>query len=429
MTLVPPLHLRCGVSEAERAERAEIVGEPETAPPRVLVCDDTATMRALMRSLLGPRCVLLLASTGEEALERGPAFHPDVILCDLLLPGLSGAEVCVRAREVPALADVPFVLVTSVADADARADALEAGADDYLYKPIRERELVARVASLVRLRRAMRSSADRLAALERAHAELASTQAALVRAEKLASVGALAAGLAHEINNPLACIKSGAQAMLGCLDDVDEAAFEALAQMPGEGVVKDRLLRALAESNAVAADLADATRRIERITQDLRVFASPALAPEELVDPGEVVDAAWTVARSRALPRPALVREVEPGDPLLATRALVVQPIAVVLEHAALSAGPKGALSVRVRQIEGGVEVAVRSSGAGIPREELPRLFDPLLARRSGAGPGLAVAYGIVHGLGGNLSVESAPGEGATFRLRFPRRPGAFARG
>jgi signal transduction histidine kinase len=239
----------------------------------VLVCDDSTTMRALMRSILGPRYVLLLTSTGEEALERGPAFAPD------------------------------------------------------------------------------------------------------------------------------------------------------------DTEVKDRLMRGLAESNAIAADLADASQRIERITQDLRVFASPALGLEELVDAGEAVDAAWTAARGKVVPRPALVREVEPGEPLLATRALVIQPIAVVLEHALLFAGPQGHVSVRVRQIGGGVEVAVRSSGAGIPREELPRLFDPLHARRTGAGPGLAVAYGIVHGLGGDLSVESPPGEGATFRLRFPRRPGAFARG
>jgi two-component system, NtrC family, sensor kinase len=107
---------------------------------------------------------------------------------------------------------------------------------------------------------------------------------------------------------------------------------------------------------------------------------------------------------------------------------LVTPPIGVVLEHAILAAGPQGNVRIRVRQIPGGVEIAVSDSGAGIPRDELPRIFDPVFSPRRGnaTGPGLSVAYGIVHGLGGDMSVESPPGEGATFRLRFPRRAGAF---
>jgi signal transduction histidine kinase len=390
-------------------------------------------MRALMQSLLGARYALLLTDAGEEALERAPEFAPDVILCDLLLPGISGAEVCRRKRATPAIAEVPFVLVTTLADADARADALEAGADDYLYKPIRERELLARVASLVRLREEMVRAEERLRALEAAHAQLASTQAALVRAEKLASVGALAAGLAHEINNPLACIKSGTVDLAGQLDEVEAAARAERVRAPRGDGTDDRLGRALGEARALAGELADGAHRIERIAQDLRVFASPALGPEELVDPGEALDSAWAAARTKVVTLPSLVREVEPGEPLLANRALVIQPLAVVLEHAVLAAGPQGRVHIQVRQIPGGVEIAVSDSGAGIPSDELARVFDPVFEPRHGSatGPGLSVADGILHGLGGVLSVESPPGEGATFRLRlrFPRRPGAFARG
>jgi C4-dicarboxylate-specific signal transduction histidine kinase len=383
-----------------------------------------------MRLLLAPRYDLLLAESGEEALERVREFKPDVVLCDLILPGISGAEVCRRMRADPGCAEIPFVLVTTLADSDARADGLEAGADDYLYKPLRERELLARVASLVRLRREMVAAAERLQALEAANGALREAQSALVRAEKLASVGALAAGLSHEINNPLSCIKSGASALVRTLAEIGLAASEALAQGAAPAA-REQLEQSLAEAGAISLEMEDGSRRLERLAADLRVFTGPATCAEELVDPAEALQSAWTLARSKFQAVPCMKFELEPGDLLVASRALVTVPLVAVLEHAISAAGPGGHVLARVRQVSGGVEIAVRDSGPGIPREVLPRVFDPFFTARRGAdgpaAPGLSVASGIVHGLGGAIAVESPPEGGVTFRMRFPRRPGAFA--
>jgi signal transduction histidine kinase len=399
---------------------------------RIVCCDDSSTMRALLRSLLADRYDLVLTETGEEALAEVRARPPDVILCDLLLPGMSGAALCRTLRADPELGDTPFVLVTTVADADARAEALEGGADDYLYKPIRERELLARVASLVRLRREMRAADERLRALREANVALRAAQDSLVRAERLATVGALAAGLAHEINNPLACVKAGAAELGACLDEVGAAARELFAVAPGHAAACERVVRALAEARGVATDLLGGSRRLERVAADLRVVASPGAAGEELVDPAEAVESAWAGAvRSTPAP-PRLVLEIEPGAPIGCARALLVHPLTVVLDNAIHASGPGGTVRIRVTQIPGGVEVAVTDSGPGIRPEHLPRLFDPFFTTRpqsEPAGPGLSVAYGIVHGLGGAIVVDAPPGQGATFRLRLPRRPGAFARG
>ena len=195
---------------------------------RLLVCDDSASMRALLHSILAPHYEVQLTATAEEALADAPRFEPDVILSDLLLPGMSGSELCRAIRSMPALEGVPFVLVTTFGGPDARADGLEAGADDYLVKPIRPRELLARVASLVRLRRVLVALEERSRELERANLAVRDTRDQLVRAEKLAAVGSLAAGLAHEINNPLAYIKAGAAQLLGLVDDLRQCAETAL---------------------------------------------------------------------------------------------------------------------------------------------------------------------------------------------------------
>jgi DNA-binding response OmpR family regulator len=151
------------------AERAAISWDDSfERSARVLVCDDSPTALKFLEWLLAPLYEVCLAPTGERAVEAAMAFLPDVILCDLMLPGIPGTEVYRRIRAMPAFADVPFVIMTALEDEDGRTLGLESGADDYLQKPVKERELLARVASLVRLRRVTQSLRAQNAILSRA---------------------------------------------------------------------------------------------------------------------------------------------------------------------------------------------------------------------------------------------------------------------
>jgi signal transduction histidine kinase len=372
-------------------------------------------MRALIRSLLEPQHEVLLAETGEEALAKAPEFKPDLILSDLLLPGISGSELCRRVRQTEGLSDVPFVLVTTLADATSRALGLEAGADDYLYKPLRERELRARVSSLLRLRKAMLALEARTRELEATNAALRDTQGQLVRAGKLASVGVMAAGLSHEINNPLSYIKAGAGALVRSVEEI--------ARLAASG--SPELTTALDEARELAAEMAEGSRRLERIAGDLRIIAAPDAPAEEAVDPAEAVESAFLMARARFPAMPVLDLEVEPGPPIESVGRLLTQGLVPVVENAVQVSGPGGRVKVRIRQLNVGVEISILDSGPGIPPEVLPRIFDPFFSTRpagQGMGLGLSVAYGIVQGLGGDIHVESRPGEGALFRIRLPRR-------
>jgi len=388
--------------------------------PRVLVCDDAEEMRALIRSLLDPDHQVLLTETGEEALAAALDFKPDLIVSDLLLPGISGSELCSRVRQTAGLQDVPFILITALPDTANRALGLEAGADDYLYKPLQGRELRARVRSLLRLRSAMQGLEARGRELEATNATLRETQEQLVRAGKLASVGIMAAGLSHEINNPLSYIKAGARAMV---HSVDEIARLASAGSPELGPALD-------EARELAAEMAEGSRRLERIASDLRVIAAHDAPAEEAVDPAEAVESAFLMARARCPSMPVLDLEVEPGPPIESVGRLLTQGLLPVVENAVQVSGPGGRVRVRIRQINVGVEISIQDSGPGIAPEVLPRIFDPFFSTRpagQGMGLGLSVAYGIVHGLGGDIQVESKPGEGASFRIRLPRLAGRRA--
>ena len=138
------------------------------------------------------------AQNGREALERVAEGLPDLVLTDVMMPEMSGTELCRALKTDPETSAVPVVPVTSKAEGEMKVEGLELGADDYVTKPFHPRELMARVRSLVTQRRLRRELAGRNDELESAMAELESTQVQLVQSERLAAVGELAAGIAHQ---------------------------------------------------------------------------------------------------------------------------------------------------------------------------------------------------------------------------------------
>ena len=141
--------------------------ETAAKPPKILVVDDTpANVKLLADRLSVKGYEIATASNGEEALEQVRTWHPDLILLDVVMPGLNGYDVCRRVREDPAMAMLPIIMVTALDPEEERIKGLEAGADDFLTKPVNQAELEARVRSLLRIKSLydkVQSQADELA--------------------------------------------------------------------------------------------------------------------------------------------------------------------------------------------------------------------------------------------------------------------------
>ena len=254
-----------------------------------------------------------------------------------------------------------------------------------------------------------RRLAIKVSELERANRDLAGARESWLRSERLATVGRLAAGVAHEVGNPLGAIAGYAE--------LARTRLEAGAAPPAE--LADLLARISGEA-----------ARIDAIIRDLLDFARPAdlaLAPVSLA---RAVEGAVRLARMQPRFRAVEVAVDLPADlpKVRADERRVGQVLLNLLLNAGDAMEGAGAVRVGARTEGDHVRVEVADRGPGILPEHLPRLFDPFFTTKSpgnGTGLGLAVCHGIVESLGGDIRAGNAPGGGAVFTVRLRAWPGA----
>jgi signal transduction histidine kinase len=236
--------------------------------------------------------------------------------------------------------------------------------------------------------------------LERARSESERLHARLREAERLATAGEFAAGMAHEIRNPLAAIVNATVLL------TDEA-----------GLTPD-------ERSATLAAIRTEARRLNRILSDFLHFARPPEARRAPGDIGEVVQHVSALIRddhSRA-PRVDVKVTVDPAVPRFPfDRDQVIQVLWNIALNAVEAMNGRGRLSLEVARQNGDVALAISDTGPGIPREQLPRVFEPFYSGKpSGSGLGLTIAERIVVAHGGRIEIDSEPGHGTRVTLLFP---------
>ncbi|MFP2929245.1 sensor histidine kinase [Pyxidicoccus sp. 3LG] len=265
---------------------------------------------------------------------------------------------------------------------------------------------------------------ERTAALEAANDKLSrsleqlrATQAQLLFADRLIALGRIAAGVGHEINNPLAFILSNLEYIHQELQQKEQLSEQD----------RQEVLEALAETR-------DGAERIRLIVRDLQTLSRAEDVGTGPSDLAAVLRTAAKMAMHELRHRARLVVECEGLPPVQGNGARLGQVFLNLLLNAAQSIAPGQVEENEVRVVArlalpGRVEVEVRDTGCGISPEHRERIFDPFFTTKSsgvGTGLGLAVCHGIVTALGGTLTVDSEPGQGSTFRVTLPVA-GAFA--
>jgi signal transduction histidine kinase len=239
--------------------------------------------------------------------------------------------------------------------------------------------------------------------LEEANRSLRAAEAAVRRSDRLAALGQLTAGLAHELRNPLGTIRASSEILLKSVATENEIARE------------------------VAGFIASEVDRTNSLITRFLDFARPLKLRLEDTDLAGVVDAA-IAELDRSVPpfQVSVHRNYSPDLPRTPADAELMQRVIYnLLSNAAQATPPGGTITVKTRRVDGMVEIAVIDRGSGIEKQHLESIFNPFFTTKSdGVGLGLAIVSKIVDEHGGRITVESRPGEGSVFHVFLPQRTG-----
>ncbi len=401
-------------------------GQPDsTSPPSrrrypLVLVEDDASVRALLERLLKGRGYDVHAhDRAETALEHLKAMTSPILVTDKQMPGMTGLELIERVRAERS--DFEAILITAYADVESLAHSLRLGVFRCVLKPFHNEDVLAAVegaANRLWLRLDLRARTQELEArneeLERMVAQLHGVEQQRVLQERLASIGRLAAGVAHEINTPLAAVIANLTVLA-----------EELSQM---GVAPDQ--QHLDQAQEALADARQAAERVRIIVRDLKAFTRSDAENVGPVDIRRVVEATVNMVWNEIRHRARLVKDFHPAPSVRANDARLGQIVLNLLLNAAqaIPEGNAGNNEIRiVTGTDGGkVLLEVRDTGAGIPQEIIGRVFEPFFTTKPmgvGTGLGLSITHGIVTSLGGSIAVESQPGTGTTFRVLLPVAP------
>jgi two-component system, NtrC family, sensor kinase len=410
---------------------------------RLLVVEDKAPSReTLCRYVAQLGHEVLAAENGRTALDllrqQGPF---DLVLLDVLMPEMDGLDVLEQIGADEQLRETPVIMVSGLGEIETVVRCIEHGAEDYLYKPFDPVLLRARINACLEKKRLRDAARRRAEELERALEQLKAAQDRLVVQEKMASLGVLTAGIAHEIRNPLTFVTGFAQVAQERVDELRrllESSGRAGGEVPelladlAQGVTMIRTHGERANSIISGMLLHARAQAGERTRTDLNALVAEHvnLAYHGMRSQNPTINAVIQTQLDRSL-APIVVVPQELGRVVLN----LTQNACYAAAQRAKQEGPEFTPRVIVSTQDAGsrVEVRFRDNGNGVPTALREKIFTPFFTTKpagAGTGLGLSISYDIVVRLhGGHLRVESEEGRFAEFIVTLPKDAPAGERG
>lgn len=403
---------------------------------KLLVAEDSAMMRRILVECLKKwQYEVVETEDGRQAWEQFQQDRFPLVLTDWMMPEMDGLELIERIRASESPGYTYIILLTAKSEKEDLVQAMEAGADDFLIKPCDPDELRVRVREGERIIRLEQK-------LEDQNRQLRETQAALVQSEKLASLGQLAAGMAHEINNPISYVANNLAVLRRDVTSLTE--LVALYHSAREAFVaarpdlSDEMAKLEEECDLewiqeslprVFKSSLEGLSRVRDIVNNLRDFSRLDEAELDELDLNAALRSTIEVlGHEMTANRVAAEFSLQENLPAVTCRpAKINQVLYNLLQNAIQASEPDGRVVLRTSaDHDEFVTVEVEDEGCGIDPNHLQRIFEPFFTTKPvgrGTGLGLAISYGIVRDHGGTIEVESEFNQGSKFRVRLPLRP------
>ena len=424
----------------------------------MIVEDDPVSLALLTKALGKTEPLIITAKTGADAWEQFQKVHPRIVISDWMLPELSGIELCHKIRESHTTAYTYIIIMTVNNSKEDVLAAFEAGADDYVAKPYDIRELHARMNTGKRIikledtHQALQQTLKKISSelikknvkLENALKNLERTQAQMLQSEKMASIGQLAAGVAHEINNPTGFVSSNLRTLGDYQHDMNQlitdyqklkSALKGLPEIQLPAAINELIVQVETTEQDVdieyiqedvddlIGDCREGTERIKKIVDDLKHFAHPGEDKMKETDINTGIDSTLNVVYNELKYKATIVKEYGDVPIIYAYPQQLNQVFMNILVNAAQAIEKTGEIKIATSTVDGKVEIRISDTGCGIDQENINKIFDPFFTTKDvgkGTGLGMNIAYNIVSKHKGDIRVESMVGEGTTFIIQLP---------
>ncbi|MBI5886445.1 MAG: response regulator [Deltaproteobacteria bacterium] len=347
--------------------------------PRILIVDDEDVNLVLLSAKFERvGYEVEKARDGIEALQKVPIFAPDLIILDVMMPRMDGYETLRRLKSREETRYLPVIMLTGKAEVEDKVLGLEVGAEDYISKPYSLQEVAARVKSLLRMR---------------------ALQTKLRETEKMAALGEMVDGIAHEVRNPLTAIGGMARRLYEHETDPQHREY-------AERIIKsvERLERMLHRVDEYKTILVSTL-----VKGDINNVIAGAVR-----DAGEFVDneGKEITIKTELMPQPPPM-DMDAGN----LRVAVFN----VLQNSVEAIEKKGEIKIETKPtFDNTMLLVVSDNGCGMGKDDLRTIFNPFQTSKfQGAGLGLTIAYRIIQDHGGEITVESTPGKGTVVTMRF----------
>ncbi len=404
---------------------------------RLLVVDDEDLVRNMQLTTLSREGYLCLgAASADEACAHLRAQPIDLALIDINMPGRSGIQLLQEIKELSP--DTTILMVTAVDDFETALICMNSGAEDYITKPFNIDQIVLRVRNALEKKRLFRENQAYQKDLEKKVREQAeeihAAHALALQQERLAAIGHLAAGVAHEINNPIGYIASNLRSLNKYFDKITpyiDALDQALQTNASEEIRKElgalrrksKFDYILEDIPAVIAESLEGTQRMQKIVQNLKSFSRIDDSEQKICNINEIIESAVTITWNEIKYKAALHRNFGELPTIQGYPQQLNQVFVNLLVNASQAIDTTGEIRIRTWQEGPNLFASVADTGCGIPEKVLPRIFEPFFTTKesgTGTGLGMSIAKEILQKHQGEITVETEVGRGANFIVRIP---------
>ncbi|MBU0728482.1 MAG: response regulator [Proteobacteria bacterium] len=414
-----------------------------TASESILIVDDEQQLCDLLSRLLEKEsysCRTVNSGNDAQALLAEDDFA--LILLDVEMPEMNGLQLQEIIRDK--YPDIAIIMVSGVDDREIIFQALKNGAYGYIIKPIEQMEVIINVKNALRLRKLEienreyqieleRLVDERTFELRKAYKELQSSQEQLIQQEKLATIGHLAAGVAHEIKNPTGYIGSNLGTMNKYLDKFSEfieMQDQTVQDLPAEKITELRQARkklkidfAMEDARDIISECLEGVERIKKIVEGLKSFCRKEQDTSRPVNINDCMENALTVAWNELKYKATVEKNYGDLPQVECFPNQLGQVFMNLLVNAAHAIKDQGTITITTRKDGDAVLVSITDTGCGMPKSIQEKIFEPFFTTKEdgvGTGLGLSIIKEIVAKHNGEIFLESEEGKGSTFTLRIP---------